>query len=183
MDFRFSLFHGFSIFYFHFHGWLKIVFPFPPETLVSDIFISFTNKENSIIHFLFLSLIGFGILVPCFSMWCLNVKLCVLLQKLQEMFSAFDSLVFCLYPCFVSLVQIFPHRSQRECLSVHVNFCVGSLLYSRFIITIVTFYCRIGKLLCQLISVLSPICPIKHIITYLAPSCLVGSVAGHTQNL
>ena len=91
--------------------------------------------------------------------------------------------VFCLYPCFVSVVQIFPHKSQREGLSVHVNFCVGSLLYSRFIITIVTFYCRIGKLLCQLISVLSPICPIKHIITYLTPGCLGGSVAGHTQNL
>ena len=87
--------------------------------------------------------------------------------------------VFCLYPCFVSVVQIFPHKSQRDGLSVHVNFCVGSLLHSRFIITIVTFYCRIGKSLYQLISVLSPICPIKHIITYLAPSCLVGSVAGY----
>ena len=95
----------------------------------------------------------------------------------------FDSFVFCLYACFVSVVPIFPHKSQREGLSVHVNFCVGSLLYSRFMITIVTFYCRIGKLLYQLISVLSPICPIKLIITYLAPSCLVGSVAGHTQNL
>ena len=87
------------------------------------------------------------------------------------------------HACFVSVVQIFPHRSQREGLSVHVNVCVGSLLYSRFIITIVTFYCRIGKLLCQLISLLSPICPIKHIITYLTPGCLGGSVAGHTQNL
>ena len=95
----------------------------------------------------------------------------------------FDSFVFCLYACFVSVVQIFPHKSQREGLSVHVNFCVGSLLYSRFIITIVTFYCRIGKLLCQLISLLSPICPIKHIITYSTPGCLVGSAAGHTHNL
>ena len=103
--------------------------------------------------------------------------------KTYNEYRHFDSLVFCLYPCFVSVVQIFPHRSQRECLSVHVNFCVGSLLYSRFIITIVTFYCRIGKLLCQLISVLSPIAPIKHIITDLTPGCLVGSVAGHTQNL
>ena len=91
--------------------------------------------------------------------------------------------VFCLYPCFVSVVQIFPHKSQREGLSVHVNFCVGSLLYSRFMITIVTFYCRIGKLLCQLISVLSFIAPIKHIITDLTPGCLVCSVVGHTQNL
>ena len=74
--------------------------------------------------------------------------------KTYNEYRHFDSLVFCLYPCFVSVVQIFPHRSQRECLSVHVNFCVGSLLYSRFIITIVTFYCRIGKSLYQLILIL-----------------------------
>ena len=79
--------------------------------------------------------------------------------KTYNEYRHFDSFVFCLYPCFVSVVQIFPHKSQREGLSVRVNFCVGSLLYSRFIITIVTFYCRIGKLLCQLISVLPPSVP------------------------
>ena len=56
------------------------------------------------------------------------------------------TLLFLFICLFVSVVPIFPHKSQREGLSVHVNFCVGSLLYSRFIITIVTFYCRIGKL-------------------------------------
>ena len=80
------------------------------------------------------------------------------------------------HACFVSVVQIFLHRSQREGLSVHVNVCVSSLLYSRFIITIFTFYCRIGKFL-------SPLYPTKHIITDSTPGCLVGSAAGHTHNL